>query len=78
MAENEDITTKAMSSTGDKEEEEYVEEYKIDITTQKGSSIKAESSSYNKLDGLIEKAFTTYKRLTKEESGDVEEKQQYQ
>jgi hypothetical protein len=79
MAENEDITTTAVSSTGDKEEEEeYEEEFKIDITTQKGSSIKAESSSYNKLDSLIEKAFTTYKRLTKEESGDVEEKQQYQ
>jgi hypothetical protein len=76
MTENEDITTVA-SSTGEKEEE-YEEEYKIEVTTQKGSSIKVESSSYNKLDGLIEKAFTTHKRLNSEESGEVQEKLQYQ
>lgn len=43
-----------------------------------GSFIKIETCSYNKLDALIEKAFTTYKRLSSEESGDVEQKLQYQ
>jgi hypothetical protein len=37
-----------------------------------------ESSSYSKLDDLIEKAFDSSKKLKKEESGDVDEKQQYQ
>jgi hypothetical protein len=60
------------------EEEEYEEEFEIQITTQKGSSIKIETSSYDKLDDLLDKAFTTYKRLSKEEYGEVEEKQQYQ
>ena len=60
------------------EESEYEEEFEIEITTQKGSSIKVETSSYDKLDDLLDKAFTNYKRLGKEESGDVEEKQQYQ
>jgi hypothetical protein len=60
------------------EESEYEEEFEIEITTQKGSSIKVETSSYDKLDDLLEKAFTTYTRLAKEESGDVAEKQQYQ
>ena len=41
-----------------------------------GSSIKIETS-YNKLDAL-KKAFTTYKRLSSEQSGDVEQKLQYQ
>ena len=59
-------------------EEEYEEEFEIEIRTQKGSSIKVESSSYNKLDDLLEKAFTTYQRLSKEDSGEVEEKLQYQ
>ena len=58
--------------------EEYLEEFEIEISTQKGSSIKVESSSYNKLDDLLDKAFYTYKRLEKEESGEVEDKQQYQ
>lgn len=60
------------------EEEEYEEEFEIQITTQKGSSIKIETSSYDKLDDILDKAFTTYKRLSKEEYGEVEEKQQYQ
>ncbi|HEX7256979.1 MAG TPA: hypothetical protein VF242_02870 [Nitrososphaeraceae archaeon] len=75
--ENQDIST--TSETGiTTEEEEYEEEFEIEITTQKGSSIKVESSSYNKLDDLLEKAFNTYKRLAKEESGGVDEKLQYQ
>ena len=74
MAEKEDLRTRAASSsTGDDEEE-----FEIEITTQKGSSIKVETSSYDKLDDLLDKAFTTYKQLAKEESGDVAEKQQYQ
>ena len=74
MAEKEDLRTRASSSsTGDDEEE-----FEIEITTQKGSSIKVETSSYDKLDDLLDKAFTTYKQLAKEESGDVAEKQQYQ
>ena len=75
--ENQDIST--TSETGiTTEEEEYEEEFEIEITTQKGSSIKVESSSYNKLDDLLEKAFNTFKRLAKEESGGVDEKLQYQ
>ena len=75
--ENQDIST--TSETGiTTEEEEYEEEFEIEITTQKGSSIKVESSSYDKLDDLLEKAFNTYKRLAKEESGGVDEKLQYQ
>lgn len=72
--ESKDITT----TTAAEEELEYEEEFEIEITTQKGSSIKVETSSYDKLDDLINKAFTTYQRLTKEESGGVEEKLQYQ
>jgi hypothetical protein len=60
------------------EEEEYEEEFEIAITTQKGSSIKVETTSYDKLNDLLDKAFTTYKRLSKEESGEVDEKLQYQ
>jgi hypothetical protein len=60
------------------EESEYEEEFEIEIRTQKGSSIKVETSSYDKLDDLLDKAFTTYQRLSKEEYGEVEEKQQYQ
>ncbi|MGI9009893.1 MAG: hypothetical protein ACXW0J_05675 [Nitrososphaeraceae archaeon] len=71
------MTTTTVSSAGE-EEQEYEEKFEIEITTQKGSSIKIETSSYNKLDSLIEKAFTTYKRLSSEESGDVEQKLQYQ
>lgn len=59
-------------------EEEYEEEFELEIRTQKGSSIKVETTSYNKLDELLNKAFNTYQRLSKEESGDVDEKQQYQ
>jgi hypothetical protein len=62
----------------EEEEEEYEEEFEIEITSHKGSSIKVESSSYNKLDELLEKAFNTYRRLAKEESGEAEEKLQYQ
>lgn len=60
------------------EEEEYEEKFKIEISTQKGSSIRVETSSYNKLDDLIDKALNTYTRLTGEESGQVEQQQQYQ
>lgn len=74
--ENQDVSkTPTRSST---EEEEYEEKFEIEIRTQKGSSVKVESSSYNKLDDLLDKAFNTYKRLEKEESGEVEEKLQYQ
>ena len=59
-------------------EEEYEEKFKIEISTQKGSSIRVETSSYNKLDDLIDKALNTYTRLTSEESGQVEQQQQYQ
>ena len=58
-------------------EEEYEEKFKIQISTQKGSSIRVETSSFNKLDNLIDKALSTYTRLTSEESGQVEQ-QQYQ
>jgi hypothetical protein len=51
------------------EESEYEEEFEIEITTQKGSSIKVETSSSDKLDDVLDKAFTTYTRLAKEESG---------
>ena len=74
--ENQDVSKTPTRSTT--EEEEYEEEFEIEIRTQKGSSIKVESSSYNKLDDLLDKAFNTYKRLEKEESGEVEEKLQYQ
>ena len=79
---NEDVGTTIGTATIGKEtkdeEEEFEEEFEIEIATQKGSSIKVESSSYNKLDDLLEKAFTTYKRLSKEESGEVDDKLQYQ
>ena len=58
--------------------EEYKEEFEIEIRTQKGSSIKVETTSYNKLDDLLDKVFTNYQRLANEESGEVNEKQQYQ
>jgi hypothetical protein len=82
---NEDVGTTIGTATigaetkkKDEEGEEYEEEFEIEIRTQKGSSIKVESSSYNKLDDLLDKAFSTYQRLSKEESGEVDEKQQYQ
>jgi hypothetical protein len=80
---NEDIgttiaTAKIGAETTGEGEEEYEEEFEIEIRTQKGSSIKVESSSYGKLDDLLEKALNTYKRLSKEESGEVQEKLQYQ
>ena len=70
MSNNKDMVTPA--------EEEYEEKFKIEISTQKGSSIRVETSSFNKLDNLIDKALTTYTRLTSEESGQVEQQQQYQ
>ena len=70
MSNNKDIVTPA--------EEEYEENFKIEISTQKGSSIRVETSSYNKLDNLIDRALSTYTRLTSEESGQVEQQQQYQ
>jgi hypothetical protein len=80
---NEDVgttnaTAKIGSETTGEGEEEYEEEFEIEIRTQKGSSIKVESSSYDKLDDLLEKALNTYKRLSKEEYGEVQEKLQYQ
>lgn len=69
MSNNKDIGTPT--------EEEYEEKFKIEISTQKGSSIRVETSSFNKLDNLIDKALSTYTRLTSEESGQVEQ-QQYQ
>jgi hypothetical protein len=69
MSNNKDIVTSA--------EEEYEEKFKIEISTQKGSSIRVETSSFNKLDNLIDKALSTYTRLTSEESGQGEQ-QQYQ
>jgi len=69
MSNNKDMVTPA--------EEEYEEKFKIQISTQKGSSIRVETSSFNKLDNLIDKALSTYTRLTSEESGQVEQ-QQYQ
>ena len=79
---NEDVAT-TIGTTATKEEEEeneeeYEEEFEIEIKTQKGSSIKVESSSYDKLDDLLDKALDTYRRLEKEESGEVDEKLQYQ
>jgi hypothetical protein len=79
---NENIATNNITTTGaeikDGEEEEYEEEFEIEIRTQKGSSIKVESTSYSKLDDLLDKAFNTYKRLEKQESGEANEKSQYQ
>ena len=69
VSDNQDIVTPA--------EQEYEEKFKIEISTQKGSSIRVETSSFNKLDNLIDKALSTYTRLTSEESGQVEQ-QQYQ
>ncbi|MGI0052074.1 MAG: hypothetical protein ACRD8K_10095 [Nitrososphaeraceae archaeon] len=69
MSNNKDMVTPA--------EEEYEEKFKIEISTQEGSSIRVETSSFNKLDNLIDKALSTYTRLTSEESGQVEQ-QQYQ
>ncbi len=69
MSNNKEMVTSA--------EEEYEEKFKIEISTQKGSSIRVETSSFNKLDNLIDKALSTYTRLTSEESGQVEQ-QQYQ
>ena len=71
-------TSRRILQAGSAEEAEYEEEFEIQITTQKGSSIKIETSSYDKLDNLLDKAFTTYKRLTKEESKNIEKKQKYQ
>ena len=76
--ENQDVSRTTTTAPAIDEEEEYEEEFEIEIRTQKGSSIKVESSSYNKLDDLLDKAFNTYKRLEKEESGEVDEKLQYQ
>jgi len=78
--ENEDVskTTTTRSATDEEEVEEYEEEFEIEIRTQKGSTIKVETTSYNKLDNLLDKAFNTYRRLAKEESGETEEKLQYQ
>jgi hypothetical protein len=80
---NEDVGTTIATATIGAEttgegEEEYEEEFEIEIRTQKGSSIKVESSSYDKLDDLLDKALNTYNRLSKEESGEVQEKLQYQ
>lgn len=75
---DEQRNSERIEKTGNIEEEEYEEKFEIEVTLHKGSSIKVESSSYNKLDELLEKAFNTYRRLAKEESGETEEKLQYQ
>ncbi len=75
---NNELPTTEGNTLENEEFQEYEEEFEIEIRTQKGSSIKVESSSYDKLDDLLEKAFSTYKRLSKEESGEVDEKLQYQ
>jgi hypothetical protein len=75
---DEQRNSERIEKTGNREEEEYEEKFEIEVTLHKGSSIKVESSSYNKLDELLEKAFNTYRRLAKEESGEAEEKLQYQ
>ena len=78
---NENVATNNITTSGaeiKEEEEEYEEEFEIEIRTQKGSSIKVESTSYSKLDDLLDKAFNTYKRLEKQESGEANEKLQYQ
>jgi hypothetical protein len=76
---DEQRNSETIEKTGNREEEEeYEEEFEIEVTLHKGSSIKVKSSSYNKLDELLEKAFNTYRRLAKEESGETEEKLQYQ
>jgi hypothetical protein len=72
---NENLATNTVT---EKEKEEYEEEFEIEIRTQKGSSIKVESTSYSKLDDLLDKAFNIYKRLEKQESGEAHEKSQYQ
>jgi hypothetical protein len=74
---NEDVAINN-AKTRKEEDEEYEEEFEIEIRTQKGSSIKVESTSYNKLDDLLDKALNIYKRLEKQEFGEVEEKSQYQ
>ena len=48
-----------LPATGPPKESEYEEEFEIEIRTQKGSSIKVETSFYDKLDDLLDKAFTT-------------------
>ena len=79
---NEYVGTTAATITAEtknqEDGDEYEEQFVIEVRTQKGSSIKVESSYYNKLDDLLDKPFNTYKRLEKEESGEVDEKLQYQ
>jgi hypothetical protein len=71
-------TIEADTKNGGDEGGEYEEEFEIEIRTQKGSFIKVETTSYNKLDDLLDKAFNNYQRLAREESGNVDEKLQYQ
>ncbi|HEX2407019.1 MAG TPA: hypothetical protein VHJ38_07400 [Nitrososphaeraceae archaeon] len=69
-----------MTSIENKENtlEEYEESFKLEVTTGKGSSIKVETSSYNKLRDLVNEALNTYNKLKKEESTETDEQQQYQ
>ena len=70
---DEQRNSETIEKTGNREEEEeYEEKFEIEVTLHKGSSIKIESSSYNELHELLEKAFNTYRRLAKEESGETE------
>ena len=77
-------TTSATASIGAEtknkveEGDEYEENFVIEVRTQKGSPIKAESSAFKKIGELLERAIATHQRLSKEESGEVAEKQQYQ
>ena len=72
-----ETTTEAEIKRAD-EGGEYEEEFEIEVRTPKGSSIKVASSSFKKLDELLDKAITTQQRLSKEGSGDIDEKLQYQ
>jgi hypothetical protein len=60
------------------ESEEYEESFRLEVTTGKGSSIKVETSSYNKLRDLVNEALNTYNKLKKEESTETDEQKQYQ
>ncbi|HEU4482335.1 MAG TPA: hypothetical protein VFR65_04710 [Nitrososphaeraceae archaeon] len=57
--------------------EEYVESFEIEVTTEKGSPIKVETSSYSKLRNLLDEALNTYNKLKSEESTETDEQQQY-
>ena len=73
-----ETTTEAETKREEEEGGEYEEEFEIEVRTQKGSSIKVVSSSFKKLDELLDKAIMTQQRLSKEGSENIDEKLQYQ